>query len=297
MRDRRRPLGCLAAHGFADQEAPQAHAQEEAQEDAEAHTLATPRRQVATRAHAVALVHGAGRTTEPSLAREARPRRTTSPAAGQPRRAARSRRPAGRATPPGGARRRVPPARGRSAVRPSARPGRPTPGRPRAWSTPNGGVSSVKCGPRTAAARPSRRRRYPRPAAHEAERTSAPSDAATARSSLPAHRSTAAASAEPPPTHAGGDPLGEPHRGRAARPRAAPAAPGCGRRSGPAGRRPDHLEAVALGRTSARRPGRRHHLGVDQVEAVGPPPAIRSDSVSLAGARHHLRHRRRPLRR
>src|SRR6476620_5245353 len=40
---------CWPPHGFADQEAPQAHAQEKAQEDAEADPLATSRREVALR--------------------------------------------------------------------------------------------------------------------------------------------------------------------------------------------------------------------------------------------------------
>src|SRR5436305_4729418 len=41
------PATLSSAHGFADQEAPQAHAEEEAQEDAEGDPLAAPSRQVA----------------------------------------------------------------------------------------------------------------------------------------------------------------------------------------------------------------------------------------------------------
>src|SRR4051794_17925909 len=59
------PLAVLTApgtlvrrHGIAHQEAPEAHAQEEAQEDAQAHPLPTPRQEVAT--------YGVRATTRPS---------------------------------------------------------------------------------------------------------------------------------------------------------------------------------------------------------------------------------------
>ena len=194
----------------------------------------------------------------------------------------------------------APPARGRcgpSAVGPAERVPRPVDGRRRARA--NGGVTQREGrGRRTAAAR--RTSPMPRTRARPPTRqngTSAPSAAATARSSQPGPAQhgggVGRAAAEPA---AGGDALVDVHVRRCGRRRAAPGARGCRRRRHAGGDRPVDRRARRR-RSIVERVGQveRDHLGVDQVVAVGAHAGDpqRQGQLGRAPARRPVGHRRR----
>ena len=301
-------------HGFPHQEAPQAHAQEEAQEDAEGDPLAAPGGEVAPQPPRP----GAGCTGDrPDRDQPAPPtshldRRAPRPARAprpSPRRTRSTPLPARRGGRPG----ELAPARSRHAARAGAtdegghrevvlagrRPAhgaRPRRARPRPDRRPP--CRRRRAGPaarRPGARRPGGPRRSPRPRTRARPPTQAERHVgAEARPpprgrAQPAQRSTAAASDEPPPRP---PPTGMRFSSRDVR-------PATDRRQGPATR------FVGAGRRAARSPRRpstsrpspggsmlelvgqvdRHHLGVELVEAVGPDARPRAATrVSLAGA-------------